>query len=379
MNINSLINWQNGLELTSDTFITLEDNINRRVKTTAQIMGHSIVGIIPRSRFECEATFVNKNVEISRLSCRALLPNGRLIDVDEAVTLPMPLLYGSEYYLTVKEEKKIEASSERNVPILSPQYSYSITTLDDIEQSTDMFPLIKFNVNDGLFNIDASYIPAYVQMDSSELFGNYITTFAELLSQIAEHKNFESGEGQRSFTRYAYLLRKYKPNHRVEAFADLLQEIALAAEYYIMLPNKSATEVDMEYSIYDIQRWLQFVENYLKGAISVLDQVVLIDTSIDMERLKAEVKRELYDEIYNLIYSKLSEQMNGELRDGVEQVVTTNIVEHINTEIRKILKDELHIEISDDLQGVLYSKLYDALYEALYIKPQEVKDIIPLM
>ncbi len=216
-------------------------------------------------------------------------------------------------------------------------------------------------------------------MDSSELFGNYITTFAELLSQIAEHKNFESGEGQRSFTRYAYLLRKYRLNHRVEAFADLLQEIALAAEYYIMLPNKSASEVDMEYSIYDIQRWLQFVESYLKGAISVLDQVVLIDTSIDMERLKAEVKRELYDEIYNLIYSKLSEQMNGELRDGVEQVVTTNIVEHINTEIRKILKDELHIEISDDLQGVLYSKLYDALYEALYIKPQEVKDIIPLM
>lgn len=379
MDINSRIDWKYGLELTPDTFIAFDGNLDARLQAVTRMMGLGVFGLLPNSSFECTAVFVRKNVEIDQLRCCALLANGDLLDIDEDVVVPMPLLFGNEYYLTVKmDDKKIE-SSEKNVSILKPIYIYGINTLAEIELNGNMFPLVKFNVSESVFSIEKEYIPPCIQLSSHAGFAEYITFLAHKLEEIAQHKNFESGEGQRTFIRYAFELQGYRLSYKVQDFAELMREIVLAIQYYIFKPNNQNSNIDLNYSLYDIRKWMSAVKEYLEGAVAVLDRVVLVDNTIDMEVLKAEIKKELHDEIYALLYERVYAEMNGNIRTKIHDDIKETVVEYIHVDLKGVLKNELDIEISDKLQKVLFQDLYDKLYEALYVKPEEEQDFLPLI
>lgn len=379
MDINSRIDWKYGLELTPETFLALESNLDARLRAVTKVTGFGIFGIIPGSKFECSPIFVKKNLEIDRLQCNVLLSNGCILDIDEEVVFPIPLLYGDEYFLTVKMDEVRVESSEKNVPILKPKYVYAINTLEEIERNGNMFPLVKFNVKESVFSIEKEYIPVYIQLGDYAGFSEYIDWVSKKLKEIAEHKNFESGEGQRTFVRYAFELQKYSMTNKVKDFAELLLEILLSVQYYIFNPNNYSSYIDLNYSLYDIRKWISLVKNNLEGAITVLDRVVLVDNTIDMEVLKAEIKKELYDEIYSLLYNNVYEEMTGNIKTKIHNEVKETITEYIQNDVKGILKKELDVEISDKLQNLLYKELYDRLYEALYIKPKEEVQSLPII
>ncbi|MFR9650577.1 MAG: hypothetical protein SNG35_00940 [Rikenellaceae bacterium] len=380
MNINAKIDWREGLELTPELFVALESGIERRRESMVTIMGDEVAGVIPYSRFECEPTFVRKSVEIAHLRCLAMLPSGRLLDVDEAVVLQMPMLYGEEYYLTVSEESETTTSySERGVDLLKPNYIYAINTLADIEESRQQIPLVKFNVRDGVFSIATEYIPPFIQLNSHDEFGRFVATCSDLLSGIAEHANFESGEGQRTFIRYAFMFKHYNLNSRVKDLVALTIEITMALNYYIVEPNNQTPLKVEGCSIYDIVRWMKLFIEYINGASSILDGVVLEDKSIDMDRLKAEIKAELHEQIYEELFQRLYSDMSVKLREEITEEIRGAVVGYINDELRDVLHRNLKVELSDEMTAKLFDELYVKLYDALYVKPEEEEEFIPIM
>lgn len=99
MNVNARIDWQTGMEITAQTFTKFDENIVYRQQVASRIMNGNRFGLIPFSKFDCQAGFVKNTLEIERLSCMALLPSGKVLHIDEKVVVPIPMLYGEEYFL----------------------------------------------------------------------------------------------------------------------------------------------------------------------------------------------------------------------------------------------------------------------------------------
>ena len=102
MDINAKINWTPGMEITAQTFIGLDENLDFRQQLAirAALSGQRM-GLLPGAEFSCNGKFVKNKFEVERLRCLAVLPSGRLIHPDEEVAVPIPMLYGTEYYLTI--------------------------------------------------------------------------------------------------------------------------------------------------------------------------------------------------------------------------------------------------------------------------------------
>ena len=55
-------------------------------------------------------------------------------------------------------------------------------------------------------------------------------------------------------------------------------------------------------------KWLNWFEDYLTGAVAVLDKVVLVDNTIDYEALLRQAKAELYAQLHEELIVKLLEE-----------------------------------------------------------------------
>ena len=73
MNINAKIGWHAGMELTAQTFIELDKNLDRQQQITRRIANGGDFGIIPAAPFHCQGAFVKKTLEITPLTFMALL------------------------------------------------------------------------------------------------------------------------------------------------------------------------------------------------------------------------------------------------------------------------------------------------------------------
>ena len=158
MNINSRIDWKSGMAISAQTFLKLDENLHNRLQVANRATNGNEFGLIPFTEFNNRGGFVRNKLEMEHLTCMALLPSGKILHIDEKVTVTIPLVYGDEYYLACGfSEKKLEFDVEE-VPFVRPEYTYGIYPLSELE-GTDLFPVMKFKVNDGIFVIDESYIP----------------------------------------------------------------------------------------------------------------------------------------------------------------------------------------------------------------------------
>ena len=164
MDINARINWHPGLELTSSTFLNWDERLDFRQQVALRAaLGSHRLGLLPDAAFSCKGMFVKNKLEISHLRCLAVLPSGRIIDADEPVVLPVPMLYGNEYYLTIGIGNGQIAFEKEDVPFSRPQYEYAILSMEQMLQA-DVFPLMRFSVQEGVFSIDENFIPPYLQI-----------------------------------------------------------------------------------------------------------------------------------------------------------------------------------------------------------------------
>ena len=397
MDLNSKINWLPGMEITAQTFIGLEEKLDFQQQIAIRAaLGSTRMGMLPGATLNCEGIFVKNTYEIERLQCMALLPSGRIIDADEQAVVPIPMLFGESYYLTVGiGDTKTEFEKE-GVAYVRPHYEYSIKPLDEVEQS-DVMPLVHFIVKEGVFSIDTDYIPPCLMMPSDPHFAAYLERYIQLMTTISEHQNLEEGDGKRAMMRYLFVLKGFSKKNSVHDFIKQLQEIAHAIDYYIIRPNSDQVINVIEPSQVDIRSWLEWFYNYLQGSVTVLDKVVLVDNSIDYDALLRQAKAELYAQLHEELIVKLLQETKEELLKLVKEELensldaqTRTLTDYINNTMKPQLHDELRAEtktemarMKDELSERLYDHLYTVLFEhlfnALYVPEPEDEKFVPLI
>lgn len=397
MDVNSKINWSPGMEITAKTLIGLEEKLDfqRRVAIRAAL-GNTRMGMVPGSTLSCNGSFFKNTFEIEHLQCKALLPSGRVVDADEQAVVPIPMLFGDRYYLTIGVgDGHIEFEKE-GVAYTRPVYEYSLKTEDEVE-SDDVMPMMRFSVKEGVFSIDADYIPPCLSLLSEPRFEEYVDRYVVQMSAITSHQNLEDGDGKRALLHYLFILKGYNLKNSVHDFILMLQEIAQAVDYYIITPHMDQP-VDMkEPSQIDIQLWLDWFSNYLAGAIAVLDKVVLEDNTIDYDALLRQAKAELYAQLHEELIVKLLAETKEELlkmvKDEMQNALdqqTQTLTEYINNTMRPELLAQIQAEIKhslnmmeDKISEKIYERLYEQLFEhlfnALYVPEPENEKFVPLI
>ncbi len=372
--INARIDWQPGMELTAQALRELNANLDFKQRVTSCIANNNRIGLLPEAEFDCQGAFVKNVLEIPHLKCRALLPSGKIVDADEDVTVEVPLLYGTKYYLTVSfGDDEIQFDKEE-VTFVRPQYVYEIHTMEEV-MAGDYLPIMKFYVKDGVFSIADNFIVPCLLTKSDERFASLTQSFIEKIEQLAEHSNLEEGEGKRCLLKYLFMLKSYGHQESTHDYMQFMQEIAYAVDYYIMRPHAETIPEVPAYSRFDVVEWLTWFGEYLDYGKGILDTVVLEDHSIDLEKLKAEIKVELYDQLYAELYNQLKKDIEEKYTPEMEARLKEALTAYINDVLRK----ELGEAIKDDLSPLLYDKLYQTLYDALYnalFVPVEKEEVV---
>ena len=379
MDINTRINWAPGMELTAQAFKEFRDQLDFRQQVAVRAaLGASRFGLLPGAAFDCKGRFVRNSFEIDHFRCTAVLPSGNILDADEQVVLPIPMLFGEKYYLAVALGNEEHTFEKEGVPCVSLRKIYTIHPLEELGKA-DLFPVARFSVADAVFSVDADYIPPCLLLDSDPRFGQFGAVYIEKLQALAAHGSLEEGEGKRALLRYLFILKGYRWDGDVREFISLTQEIAQAVDYYIVTPH---TETPVAIPIptqYDIQKWLQWLSEYLSGALSILDTVVLEDKTIDYEALLAQAKAELYERLNPELRADLLRQLKEELRTELSEHLTSSLMNFINGELKPGLHDSLYAELDPTLHERLYKELYEALYNALYVPEEEEEEFYPLL
>lgn len=373
MNINSRIDWKAGMAISAQNFLELDENLRHRQQAATRAVNGNEFGLIPFTEFDRQGGFVRNKLEIDHLACMALLPSGKILHIDEKVVVTVPLVYGNEYYLACGFGEKEVEFDVKEVPFVRPEYTYGIYSLSELE-GTDLFPVMKFKVSDGIFSIDESYIPPCLYLSSNNRFQPYLEQLTKQVSLLAEHPNLESGEGKRAFQRYAYLLKSYDTQGRTCPFIQLTYEIAQAIDYYIVTPNTETPVTIPAYSGYDIANWLDWLDSYLHNAAGTLDKVVLEDHTIDFDELKAQIKAELYEQLRPELYEQLYTELKAKLYAEISEDLTVRLTDYINQQLKTELHDLLSGELSEELYESLYKNLYESLYNALYVPVEKEED-----
>ena len=367
------------MELTAQTLRELDANLDFRQQVAVRAaLGSYRLGLLPDAEFSCKGVFVRNTYEIERFRCLAVLPSGRILSADEKVTLTIPMLFGEEYYLTVSYGEGEHGFEKEGVPYLSRQKQYAVHPLEELDKE-DLLPVARFRVSDGVFAVDPDFIPPCLLLPADARFREYGAAYAEKLQALSDHANLEDGEGKRAIQRYVFRLKGYRWDGSVRDFIGLTQEIAQAIDYYIVTPHTDKPVEIPAPTQYDIQKWLQWLSDYLSGAASILDTVVLEDKSIDYEALLAQAKAELYERLNPELREALLQQIKDELREELREQLTGSLTEMVNGQVKPELHDSLNAELDPSLYGRLYPELYDALYNALYVPEEEEAEFYPLM
>ena len=367
------------MELTAETLRAMDANLDFRQQIAVKAaLGSARLGLLPETDFSCKGIFVKNTFEVDSLRCSAILASGRILSIDEEVVLQIPMLYGNEYYLTAAFGEGQKAYEVEGVGYTRPQYAFAFHPLADLP-TEDLFPLVRFKVSDGVFSVDEAFIPPCLLLAADRRFSEYASGYIGKLEQLSQHGSMEDGEGKRAILRYLFFLKGFNWESTVHEFVQLTQEIAQAIDYYIVVPH---TEKRIEIPTpnqYDIQKWLQWMDEYLTGAISIMDTVVLEDHTIDYDALLAQAKKELYDQLSPELYQRLLGKIKDELRAELSQKLTDSLQEFLSKTVRPDLYSTLNAALNETLYEKLYLELFEHLFNALYIPENDDREFVPII
>lgn len=377
MDINARINWHPGMELTTQTFLDLDENLDFRQQMAIRAaLGDHCIGLLPDCPFNNKGHFYTNQYEMERLECTALLPSGRIILIDEAVSISIPILFGDAYYLTVGIGQGTVPFEKGGVGYVRPTYSYAIMTLEEMT-SCDVFPIVRFTVKDGTFSVDDDFIPPCLLISSDKRFETYRDHYAELLKQLGEHSNLKDGEGKQNMLRYMFRMRSQSLQGQGMEFLKLTQEVAQAVDYFIIRPNTDQPIDIPTPQQADPSIWLKWLDNYLTGAVTLADGLTLVDDSIDYDVLLAQAKQELYEQLNPELYEKLLERIKTELREELHDKLNTELTRYMDEVMKPSLAQILGQELNEKLYEKLYTELFEHLYNALYVNLPEEQEFLP--
>lgn len=368
------------MELTADAMSMLDENLDFRQMAAMRTVLAGRHGLLPGAPFNCNGTFVRNNFEIADLRCMALLPSGWMVDIDESVSITIPILYDSTYYFSVGLSENLRDFEHKDVEFLRPEYSYQISSLEELKLTQNL-PLLRFTIKDGTFNIDTSYIPPCLMVASSEKFESYRDKIVEKLDALNVHPNLPNDSSKLAISYYYNHLDNNNPLVEVKTFVTLLDDLNREIRYYILEPHKS--EIGecplMQCDLNDVQIYLDWTIKQLDKVIRVLDSHPIEDKKPDYDELKAILRKELMDDLKPTLEGLIHTEVDA-VRNDIQQQVSDALKDFLSGEFRRQLYADLNAELADSLYQKLYDALYHALYGALYREEEvETEDYTPMI
>ena len=367
MDINARINWQPGMELNTETIRGWYHDQDMLQQTAIRAaLGGLKAGLLPGAEFNNQGSFVRNTFEIPHFRCTALLSSGQLLDIDEPVRIVIPMLYGTAYYLTVSISEKQRYFEREGVPYVCPNYEYAIHALNELTDT--MLPVVRFKTSEGMLNFDSSFIPPTMFLTGDERFKEYIDRFAEQIDAIGKHPNMDPELGRQTMMRYSLALHCYNLKNSTVDFVQLTEDMVKAVDFFVMSAVDESERMEIRQSdLYDIQQWLEWVSDYFRTALSLLEHIQCKDNSIDLEALKAQIIEELYEKLYNELYEKLLREVKEQLAEELADRLQTALTEYVMNTLQPLLAEQLYGQLSESLYDKLYKDLYDALFGALNV------------
>lgn len=378
MDINDKINWQPGMELTAKTFRQFETSLDfKQTIALKAALGRNQLGLLPGFEFKCNGVFVRNTFEIDNLKCLAILPSGKIINIDQEIAVNIPILYGEEYYLGVSITEDEYEFEREGVPFIGPIYKFAIYTLDELKKK-DVFPIVKFQAKDSVLSIYPEYIAPCLYLTENHKFKEFERKYIDQLEEIVSHSNLEEGESKRSILRYLFIMKSINPESEVVEFISLIQEITQAVNYFIITPNSEKSHEIPLPDYYDIEKWLVWVVTYLEAAKNVLNKIVLEDNTIDYNALLEQAKKELYErlrpELLDKLPKEIKEEVYKDMAEKLKEFIPAYLKEKLD-EIKKLIGEDL----AKFLEPKLFDDLYKKLYDALYVAPEEEDEFMPMI
>lgn len=350
------------MELTAAAMSQLDENLDFRQMAAMRTVLAFHHGLLPGTPFNCNGTFVRNNFEIPNLRCMALLPSGWMIDVDENVSINIPMLNESTYYFSIGLGEKLIDFEHKDVEYVRPDYSYEILNADELKINQSL-PLMRFSIKDGTFNIDSSYIPPCLMVETDEKFELYRKKISERLDAIISHPNIPETDSKALLAYYQSRISNPHKLVDVNSFIETLSDLHRSLVYNIF--NKFKAEIGevktKEYDLNDVQLFLEWLVGQLDYAKSVLDKHPVEDNKPNYDELKEILRKELMDDLKPTLEGLIHTEVDA-VRNDIQQQVSDALKDFLSGEFRRQLYADLNAELADSL----YQKLYDALYKALY-------------
>lgn len=376
MYYNSKIQWQPGLPITASLMQHQEDrlsNVQQLMVRTA--LGAGRFGVLPGCECHTDAAFVKRTYEMTGLRLTAMLPSGRMIDVDSDMQLDIPHISDEEVFVTIGIDGNEEYTFEQDgIPFTMPRYKLELHTMEQMQQ-LDVLPLKRFTIDDGMLNVDASYIMPTLAVEGDARYQDFITSYIDSLNVLIKHEHMADDEGwscKRNLLHLLFRLKGIKGESMTSDLTDLLQEIVHTLDFFIVeemgagideMPEKVTrlhSDVRREMTPYNVADYLRWLDDYLKALPQVMDLVKLVDRTIDIEALKAEIKRDVTEQLMTAMDERI--QL---MREQLTDELTTKIMDLVTQYINGTVKPELCSELKELLRDPLYQDLYDALLAAL--------------
>lgn len=378
MDVNSKLQLKPGFQLTAESVNKLVETLGDFQQTAVGTVAGGRLGLLSGHENKVRGAFVRNTFEVTVKDFMALLPSGKILNIDESAVINVPLLYGDVYYLTVKMTDDTVTFESEGIPFVRNNYGYSISTFEEMVQNVS-FPLMRFVVKDGIFSVDEAFMMPCLVLDTEPRLNDFQNRLAETLTALAKHQNMTKGTAQQMLFNYIFRLNTLTINWLSQYFYSLASEIAAAIDVFIMKPNVETPEEVMEFSSYDPERWLSWLLGYIDKAAKVLDGVVVEEEKIDLESIKQELRAEIYEHIQPDLEKMVNERVDN-LSEALQTRIEDVLKDYVSGKIRGELHDALRLELDADLRASLYSDLYQALYSVLCIpKEEEDNTFIPLI
>ena len=378
MDINAKINWKPGMALTSRTFRHMDGDMDFRLQLMAHIAAGNRYGRIPNTPFSCTGRFVKNTFEVDHLSCMALLPSGRILHIDERVTVNIPILYGEEYFLVAGFSGHTVTFEADEIPYVRPEYEFRLCEAAEVE-AQDVMPLVRFTAHEGILAPDNNYLPPCLVLSDEPRLNELRKQVEDRLEAVATHPHLANEEARQSLLHLLFRLKAFPVGNMVEELVRLTQEVAYAVDFHICRPLNGSTTAIPQPAAYDLRQWFQWLDSFFKGMTTLLDKNPPEDTTIDYDTLLAQAKAELYDQLRAELFGTSIEELRKQLHSKLEKDLKELLMRYINGSLKGQLQEVLAERLSSELFEKLYVALFDPLFNALYVPEPEEKEFVPLI
>ncbi len=188
MNKDIRINWNEGMELLPETFISLEKQIAEYRLMLRKVQASKQFGLIPEMPFNANVSLNGDNLTVTGLECHALLQHGDLVDLKRDDALNLPVSGDSDsLYLVVWPSDELKEYEAGDVPFVANEYKFAFLGVDELNGKMPIAKLVRIN---SAWTVQNNYILPVVSMSSSPVLLQTIDGLVKLARQITTHNKF---------------------------------------------------------------------------------------------------------------------------------------------------------------------------------------------